>query len=214
LNELDLEERDRNMDRDTAVDERRRLETELVDVLKRLQSLASDVGAVNAQRERSTRRWRVGIVALAIAVPTLAAGLYMIDATVSPTRLAQAAAQAPRGMPLDPRQMVARLEARLQENPNDFAGWVRLGRSYSVLARFPDSKRAYARAYALMPPDYQPESPDALLFLGFAANDAGNTQRAIQYWSALLTQMPPDSPIARELKRVIDDAKRKSPKKK
>jgi cytochrome c-type biogenesis protein CcmH/NrfG len=65
-----------------------------------------------------------------------------------------------------------------------------------------------------MPKDYQPETPEALLFLGFAASDAGHTQRAIQYWNALLTQMPPDAPMTRELKRIIEETKQKSARKK
>jgi cytochrome c-type biogenesis protein CcmH len=213
LNELDLEERDRNMDRDTAADERRRLENELARVLKRLEALAP-VANVTKTHARSKQRWHIVMAVLVVAVPSVTVGVYMFNVTVPITRLAQAAAQTPpRGMPLDPREMVARLEARLQQNPDDFAGWIRLGRSYSVLGRFPDSKRAYARAYPLMPKDYRPDTPEALLFLGFAAAEAGHSQRALQYWNALLVQMPPDSPMTKELKRIIEETKQKSARK-
>ncbi|HKQ31523.1 MAG TPA: hypothetical protein VJS66_09575 [Burkholderiales bacterium] len=218
LNELDLEERDRNMDRDTAADERARIEAELVGVLKRLAALAPQTQAAAVEDGgtiHSKRRWRIAIVSLVVLVPSVAAGVYMVNVTVPLTRLAQVASVQPPqgGMPLDPRQMVARLEARLQENPNDFAGWIRLGRSYTVLGRFPDSKRAFARAYPLMPRDYKPETPEALLFLGFAANDAGHTKLALQYWNALLAQMPPDAPMTKELRRVMEETTRKGAKK-
>jgi cytochrome c-type biogenesis protein CcmH len=59
---------------------------------------------------------------------------------------------------LSPEQilmMVERLALRLQENPNDGAGWLMLGRSYAVLGRYPESAAAFSRALALLPPDAQ-----------------------------------------------------------
>lgn len=47
--------------------------------------------------------------------------------------------------------MVARLAARLKENPDDLAGWRRLGRSYLVLGEPAKSARAYRRAAELAP---------------------------------------------------------------
>lgn len=215
LNELDLEERDRNMDRDTAADERRRLEAELADVLKRLESLSSGATPVK-EHTRSKQRWRTVIAVLVVAVPSVATGVYLINVSVPVTRLAQVAATSPpaNGMPLDPREMVARLEARLQQSPDDFAGWMRLGRSYGVLGRFDDAKRAFERAYPLMPKDYRPETPDSLWFLGLAAHNAGRTQHALQLWNTLLARMPPDAPATADLKRVIEEAKKKPQKKK
>lgn len=51
--------------------------------------------------------------------------------------------------------MVERLSLRLQENPNDGAGWLMLARSYAVLGRYPESSAAFGRAIALLPPDAQ-----------------------------------------------------------
>jgi cytochrome c-type biogenesis protein CcmH/NrfG len=42
--------------------------------------------------------------------------------------------------------MVARLAARLRDNPKDLAGWLRLGRVYGVLGRRQDALTAYAMA--------------------------------------------------------------------
>ena len=47
--------------------------------------------------------------------------------------------------------MVARLAARLKENPDDLAGWRRLGRSYLVLGEPAKSVEAYGRAADLAP---------------------------------------------------------------
>jgi cytochrome c-type biogenesis protein CcmH len=51
--------------------------------------------------------------------------------------------------------MVERLAARLRESPDDVEGWKLLGRSYSVLGRFPESADAYAKAAARAPRDAQ-----------------------------------------------------------
>lgn len=47
--------------------------------------------------------------------------------------------------------MVARLAEKLQQNPNDGAGWLMLGRSYVTLKRFPEAAAAYGRASQLLP---------------------------------------------------------------
>jgi len=48
-----------------------------------------------------------------------------------------------------PQNMVSRLARRLEKNPNDLEGWMRLGRSYSVLEQYPLAIRAYQRASEL-----------------------------------------------------------------
>ena len=47
--------------------------------------------------------------------------------------------------------MVERLAQRLVENPNDLAGWLRLGRSYTVLTQFDEALYAYTQAAKLAP---------------------------------------------------------------
>ena len=49
------------------------------------------------------------------------------------------------------RGMVDRLAARLEENPNDVDGWLRLGRSYGVLGEHEKAVEAMAKAAALEP---------------------------------------------------------------
>jgi cytochrome c-type biogenesis protein CcmH len=48
-------------------------------------------------------------------------------------------------------EMVARLEKRLADQPDDVAGWARLGRSYMVMQQADKARAAYARAHALEP---------------------------------------------------------------
>ena len=47
------------------------------------------------------------------------------------------------------RGMVDSLAARLEQNPNDREGWVRLARSYEVLNEPDKAKQAWARAEAV-----------------------------------------------------------------
>jgi cytochrome c-type biogenesis protein CcmH len=48
-----------------------------------------------------------------------------------------------------PQSMVASLARRLEKQPDDFEGWLLLGRSYSVLEQYPLALRAYERANRL-----------------------------------------------------------------
>ena len=51
------------------------------------------------------------------------------------------------------RSMVARLAGRLEENPDDADGWLRLGRAYGVLGERDKSLDAYQKALKLRPDD-------------------------------------------------------------
>jgi cytochrome c-type biogenesis protein CcmH len=47
--------------------------------------------------------------------------------------------------------MVDRLAARMEKNPGDLEGWLKLGRSYKVLEEYDKSAHAYEKALALAP---------------------------------------------------------------
>ena len=47
------------------------------------------------------------------------------------------------------RGMVQRLADRLEENPNDREGWLRLGRAYEVLGEAENARQAFDKAKAL-----------------------------------------------------------------
>jgi cytochrome c-type biogenesis protein CcmH len=86
------------------------------------------------------------------AKPNPAAGAAPTDAAVA------AAAKATAGTSPEARQaminaMVERLAARLEQQPDDVEGWVRLGHSYMVLHQPDKAREAYARAVRLKPDD-------------------------------------------------------------
>lgn len=49
--------------------------------------------------------------------------------------------------------MVAKLAAKMQDNPDDMNGWVMLGRSYKMLGRYAEAVDAYAKAEAFIAQD-------------------------------------------------------------
>ncbi|MFQ5959697.1 MAG: tetratricopeptide repeat protein, partial [Alphaproteobacteria bacterium] len=51
------------------------------------------------------------------------------------------------------RGMVARLAGRLEDNPDDLEGWLRLGRAYGALGDAAGARDAYAQAATLAPDD-------------------------------------------------------------
>jgi cytochrome c-type biogenesis protein CcmH len=83
---------------------------------------------------------------LAVIVIGAAAGLYPLWSNWN--WHAPASAQGAPGGP-DVAAMVAKLEKRLSEQPDDLKGWIMLGRSYLALERLDDAVGAYDHAHRL-----------------------------------------------------------------
>src|SRR3546814_10841543 len=66
--------------------------------------------------------------------------------------------------------MVRGLAARLEKNPEDFAGWMRLGRAYLVLERPTEARDAFARAADLAPKETEPLVMQARALRSLAGN--------------------------------------------
>jgi cytochrome c-type biogenesis protein CcmH len=82
-----------------------------------------------------------------------------------PAAAATATADAEGAEPGHVGAMVAQLEAKLRQSPNDPEGWRMLGWSYMQTGRFSDAAGAYGRASALDPAnaDYQSAMGEALV---------------------------------------------------
>lgn len=100
------------------------------------------------------------------------------------------------------RSMVQRLADRLEEEPNDPQGWLRLGRAYSVLGENAKSAEAYGKAAEL-----DPGNSNALYQAGVGAAKAGNVEQAVGYWEKLLASMDPNSPDYARLRGELDRVK-------
>jgi cytochrome c-type biogenesis protein CcmH len=174
LRELDVEEGDRNIDGKVAVDERARIEAELVPVLRELEigcpplppgegPGVRESGAEPPQpspypspggRGDDGSQMRSVMFVLVLLLPLVSISLYFLNSADALKQIAQSPAPVARNeVPPMAREMVARLEQRLKEQPNDPQGWARLGRSYDVLGRGDDAQAAYTRAYQLASED-------------------------------------------------------------
>lgn len=81
-------------------------------------------------------------IALLILLPLASASLYAwlgAPQALSPFPTTHEATSA------DLEKMVDALAARLEENPDDLAGWAMLARSYKAMQRFEDAEKAFAR---------------------------------------------------------------------
>jgi cytochrome c-type biogenesis protein CcmH len=133
--------------------------------------LLEDVAAEPAGEANlpATKGGRWAAAALGIAVPLLAVGLYFRlgnpQAITGQGQSSGAGAhQAGQMSPQQIQAMIAKLAARLAENPNDAEGWAMLARSYTVTGRFTEATRAYAKLNELVPnnPQVLADYADAL----------------------------------------------------
>jgi len=153
LDEWDAGRADQGVDAQVASAEQGRLEFELAQVLKALETLPADWDQPLIDRKKPPR-WMPALIMLAL--PLIAGGLYIRQQQAALTLFAgvkqnQQQQTAGGEMPPQVLEMVARLEKRLQAQPDDARGWAQLGRSYVVLDRKAEALTAYAKAYKLAP---------------------------------------------------------------
>ncbi len=174
-------------------------------------------------------------IAIAVALPLAAAGLYWLEG--QPEALDPQAVKAPETM----EQAVAQLEQRVAAQPENFEGTALLARSYMAMGRFAQAKATYARALALKPgetdlsveyaeallraaPDRRfppeavailekavaanPQNQRALFFLGLQRMQAENYAEASAVWEKLLPMLDPAA--AQELLSQINNARDKA----
>lgn len=151
LGELDAERADRGMDAASAADEEARLSAELAGVLKRLDALPAVSGGAGTA-PAAPRSVLPAVLALG-ATLLVGAGLYGWHNAQNLQGFMLAAQSGANTARVPPMvfEMVAKLEQRLRDAPNDADGWARLGRAYAVMERTDDALAAYDRAYALAP---------------------------------------------------------------
>ena len=142
LRELNADLRAGTLSAELYEQARREIEARLLEDLS-----APDSAPVQRQK------WRGAAIALALAIPVCAVGLYFIVG--NPQALAPADADTTaHGLSMQQMQaMVVRLAERLKANPEDGQGWVMLGRSYGALGRFDEAVSAYANAVQRLPGD-------------------------------------------------------------
>jgi cytochrome c-type biogenesis protein CcmH len=145
-------------------------------------AIAAGIVAFPLFRDRQSRVLGALVAVLVIAV---SAGLYPLWSNWNWHAAPAEAAAGP-----DVAAMVAKLERRLKDQPNDLPGWLMLGRSYLALNRLDDAVVAYEHAHRL-----DGKSAEAAMGLGEALSlRAGGqiTPQAAQLFEEALLLAPAD----------------------
>ncbi len=142
------------------------------------------------RQRQATGEWSpLGSVAAALLVPA-AVGLYLGIGTWNGQSVPGTANTALPPM----TELVESLDARLQEQPDDPAGWYLLGQSYMTLTRYADARRAFREGMARDP------APGIDMKLAFAEAETLTDPQALLgeageiFEEALVVQ--PDNPTA------------------
>lgn len=127
-----------------ATDERR-----LLHVLDRLEIIKKDVPHETGQPQEAApkqKHW-LPVVASGMVVLFASVGIYSAIQFNAAQKLMAIESQMGGGP--NPMEMVAQLEKRLKENPDDLQGQIMAGRSYQALNRIQDAKKAWEKVLEL-----------------------------------------------------------------
>jgi cytochrome c-type biogenesis protein CcmH len=133
-------------DRATGLIAQAEAEAARVEVSRRLIAAADAAQRGAAPPPGATMRRRVAAVGVLVALPALAAALYLAHGSPRlPGQPIASRATAPlQERPLD--NLVAQVEAHLEKNPNDARGWEVVAPVYMRLGRFDDAAKAWRHA--------------------------------------------------------------------
>ncbi len=95
--------------------------------------------------------------------------------------------------------MVDNLAARLENEPDDLAGWRMLARSWEMLGDPGAAAQAYARALTL-----EPDHAETLLRGAITSAESGDTASARTYFMRLRDLIPPEADAHRMVNEAID----------
>ena len=163
-------------------------------------TLAQDLEAAEKRtvHVKADRAARVTTAIVVILVPAIVAGVYLQTGSpdlVDPAKRVAAASpqqQSPH-TPGSVAELVAELERRMQQDPENPKGWFLLGRTYMQLNRYDDAVNAFEKLNALLP-----DNPTVLISLADALsmqNGGQVPEKAIQLLDKVL-EIEPDNVTA------------------
>jgi len=166
-------------------------EIRLLHILDRLEMLKDGIGGEgpHTQEEGAQRKgW----------VPAIASGLVVLLASISIYGILQIqaaqklmAVEAQMGGGPNPMEMVAKLEARLKENPDDLQGQIMAGRSYQALGRTAEAQKAWGKVLELDPKQHEARyNYGVLLIDSRKIDDPKLFQEALKHFDMVLADLP------------------------
>ncbi len=177
-------------------------EHRLVNILDRLDAF-SRTGKITQKKKKSRGpssnkgHWlAIGMIGLLVAAGS--PGIYELvywkfDRDATSGGGVPASQQMP---PIDPVAMVARLEKRLKENPDDLQGQVMIGRSYGALERWEDAKAAWRKVLELDPRHYIAHfQMGEILLRTSALTDPRDAEEALFHIDKALIVTPQDASV-------------------
>lgn len=147
--------------------------------------LIDEVGVAAAVPETAPGKNWLLVVTLALFLCLAGSGLYLLLG--NPQALDPQARTAPQIGPAQIAGMVSRLEAKLASDPTNLEGWLMLARSYRVLERSADARKAYEKAWPLV----EKSAADITAYAGvFAAENQSFTGRPTELLNQALKLNP------------------------
>lgn len=176
-------------------------------------------------------------IALGVAIPVLAFGLYFLIG--NPWAIVEAAPAAMAGQHGDFSAMLEKARKKTEESPNDAQAWLMRAKVHGILEQWQEASQAYTKAVQLQPKnatalagaaeslailngrllqgkpaelvrqalEVNPQEPKALELAGINAFQEGNFAQAAYFWKQLLNQLPADSPYATDIAVALNEAK-------
>lgn len=137
---------------------------------------------------QSPQKAKKSAIVVLLSLPVLAIGTYLLigsPQSINPPSPEQAQAMMINGM-------VEKLAKKLEENPNDYEGWARLGRSYRVLGKPNESAQAYAKAGPVLE-----KNPEMMIDYAqtLAELDQNDLNARANVWIEKALQIEPDYPM-------------------
>jgi cytochrome c-type biogenesis protein CcmH len=198
-------------------------------------ALGSDLAGPAETGAAAVRPARNLLIAIAIAVPVLAFGLYAwLGNPIMVTSL-------PKGVMPNMTELAHRLKAQLRQTPNDARAWFMLGRAYMSMDRYPEAAHAYSQAHryagdnadvllsyadalamtqngrmsgkpeALVARalEIDPQNTTGLWLSAMAASQRGDYEQAVKQWRRVEQMVKDDPKTLNEVRGLIAQAEQK-----
>jgi cytochrome c-type biogenesis protein CcmH len=155
LQELEMELSQGRMDqadyeRLKATDERR-----LLHLLDKLDTFKDATQHETEDQKKVASKRKSWVPAIASGMVVLLASIGIYGALQFKAAQKLMAVEAQMGGGPNPMEMVAKLEKRLKDNPDDLQGQIMAGRSYQALNRIPEAKKAWEKVLELDPKQHE-----------------------------------------------------------